>query len=319
MRPDARRWFERRTYPEPGPGAAELLARKGGHRVSVVLPALNEEATVGPIVAAVVTELVERVPLVDEVVVMDPGSTDATARVAAEAGAVVVAEADVLPGHGRHPGKGEALWKSLHVTEGDLVVFVDADLTDFHAGFVTGLLAPLLAEPEVSFVKGCYDRPLARTDGSVSPTGGGRVTELAARPLLDLLWPALAGVVQPLGGEYAGRRSLLERLPFSLGYAVELGLLLDALELVGLDGLAQADLGRRSHRHHDDATLGRMSAAILAAGLERAGLEPAGPALVQFVRDASGGFAPEVSPVARGQRPPMCTVPEYTARRARAS
>ncbi|MHB8342631.1 MAG: glucosyl-3-phosphoglycerate synthase [Mycobacteriales bacterium] len=319
MRPDVCRWFERRSYPAPRVSAAQLVASKGGQTVSVVLPALNEAATIGPIVAAVVDNLMGHLPLVDEVVVVDPGSTDGTAEIAAAAGAVVVAEASILPGHGRRPGKGEALWKSLFVTRGDLLVFIDADLTDFRPAFVTGLLTPLLCDPDVAFVKACYDRPLSHPDGSVSPAAGGRVTELVARPLLDLLWPQLAGVVQPLAGEYAGRRSLLESLPFASGYAVELALLVDAVAAVGLDGLAQVDLGSRSHRNQPDAALGRMAAAIVATALGRAGVEPAGLALTQFVRDATGSFAPEVTPVLRDERPPMRAVAEYAARHARAS
>lgn len=319
MRPDVSRWFARRSHPHPGPSAGELAGRKGSATVSLVLPALNEAATIGRIVTTVVTELVVATGLVDEVVVIDPGSRDATARIAAEAGAVVVAEEEVLPGYGRRPGKGEALWKSLFVTRGDLVVFCDADVTDFQVQFVTGLLAPLLADADIDLVKGCYDRPLLRSDGTLSATGGGRVSELLARPVLDLLWPSLAGFISPLSGEYAARRSLLERLPFASGYAVELGLLIDAVELVGLESLAQADLGRRSHRHQDDAALGRMAASILGAALERAGLQPRGGALVQFDRGTDGQFTPHVSSVAGGWRPPMVGIAEYQARRAQAS
>lgn len=319
MRPDVSRWFARHSHPLPGPSAGELAARKGSATVSLVLPALNEAATIGHIVRTVVTELVADTGLVDEVVVIDPGSHDATARIAAEAGAVVVAEEEILPGYGRRPGKGEALWKSLYVTRGDLVVFCDADVTDFRVQFVTGLLAPLLADADIALVKGCYDRPLLRSDGTFGATGGGRVSELLARPVLDLLWPSLAGFISPLSGEYAARRSLLERLPFAAGYAVELGLLVDAVELVGLESLAQADLGRRSHRHQDDAALGRMAASILGAALERAGLPPPGGALVQFDRGADGQFTPRVSSVAGGWRPPMVDVAEYQAQRAQAS
>lgn len=318
MRPDVARWFRRRTYPAGLP-AAELAARKGGQRVSVVLPALDEAATVGPIVAWLVRDLVAGAGLVDEVVVMDAGSTDATAARAAAAGAQVVPVASVLPGHGHRAGKGEALWKSLHVTSGDLLVFVDADLTDFTPAFVTGLLTPLLTEPGISLVKACYDRPLAGPAGT-DPTGGGRVTELAARPAISLLWPALAGLVQPLAGEYAARRDLLERLPFASGYSVELALLVDALAAVGLDGLAQADLGVRSHRNQPAPALARMSAAILATALTRAGLPPASLSFTQFARPVPGaGFAPHTVGLDLAERPPMLTVPEYAAARAQAS
>ncbi len=155
------------------------------------------------------------------------------------------------------PGKGEVLWRSLMVTGGDVVCFVDADLRDFSADFVTGIVGPLLTDPEVHLVKAMYDRSLGDAPGQ-----GGRVTELMARPVLNLHWPQLAGFVQPLGGEYAARRSLLERLPFPVGYGVELGLLVDALHTVGLDGLAQVDVGVRKHRHQDGHALGRMAATI---------------------------------------------------------
>src|SRR4051794_94562 len=197
MRPDVRRWFERRTTTSADWPLADVVAAKAATRVSVVLPARDEEATVGDVVAAIRRDLMSRVPLVDELVVMDSGSRDATARVAAAAGAVVVHRDDVLPHLGSVEGKGEVLWKSLHVTSGDVVVFVDADLQEFSSSFVTGLLGPLLADAEIGFVKATYDRPLA-VGGEVAPTGGGRVTELVARPLLNLYWPALAGFVQPL-------------------------------------------------------------------------------------------------------------------------
>jgi glucosyl-3-phosphoglycerate synthase len=308
---------------------ADLLAAKAGRAgrpttVSVVLPALDEDATVGPIVETIRRELVERVPLVDELVVLDSGSSDATARVAAAAGATVVRADDVLPETGARRGKGEALWKSLAATTGDLVVFVDADLVDFDASFVTGLLGPLLTDPTVAFVKATYERPLD-TGARLLPAGGGRVTELVARPLLNLHWPELAGFVQPLGGEYAGRRSALERVPFVCGYGVELALLVDLLDTVGLDALAQVDVGRRTHRNRDDAALGRMAAAIwrtalrrlAAAGRLRVDDEPP-PALTQF-RRVDGGYEVVTSDVDVDERPPILSVPGYARRRAVAS
>jgi len=183
-------------------------------RVSVCLPARDEEATVGPIVATIVRELVEGMGVVDEVVVVDDGSTDATAAVAAAAGAVVVAAGDVLAGVGPGTGKGEALWKSLYVATGDVLVFCDADLRDFDPAFVTGLIGPLALRGDVGFVKGFYERPV----------GGGRVTELVARPMIGLFFPELAAIRQPLGGEFAARREVLERVPFVQGYGVDLAL-----------------------------------------------------------------------------------------------
>jgi glucosyl-3-phosphoglycerate synthase len=284
--------------------------------VSVVLPARDEEATVGGLVADLVERWVRRVPLVDEVVVVDSDSTDATAAVARAAGADVVAAADVLPASGSRPGKGEALWKSLAATSGDLLVFLDADLLGDVSHYVPGLLAPLLTDPQVGYVKGCYTRPL-EVDGRSSPGGGGRVTELTARPLLNALWPELAGFVQPLGGEYAGRRSALERVPFVSGYGVEVGLLVDLLGVLGLGGLAQVDLGVRRHTSQDQEALGRMAGQVVSAVLARsaAGSGGAGGLLTQF-RSGEGGFLPVSTPVAVDERPPMATVAEYRAGRA---
>src|SRR4051812_42157607 len=262
MRPDARAWFEHRTT--SAASLAELdvdgllrAKRRGGHRVSVVLPARDEAATVGRLVADLHDQWVRRLPLVDELLVMDSDSTDATAEVARAAGADVVATADVLPAHGTRPGKGEALWKSLAATTGDLVVFLDADLLGNVSHYVPALLAPLLADPQTMYVKGCYTRPLV-IDGIAEAAGGGRVTELTARPLLNALWPELAGVVQPLGGEYAGRRAALEQVPFVSGYGVEVGLLVDLLQRYGLAGLAQVDLGVRRHTSQSEEALGAM-------------------------------------------------------------
>jgi glucosyl-3-phosphoglycerate synthase len=316
MRPEVSDWLARRTYRAAEFSADGLLGAKQreGYRISVVLPALDEEATVGAIIESIRDAFVERLPLVDELVVMDSGSTDRTARVATDAGARVVRVDDVLPGRGRVPGKGEALWKSLHVTDGDLLVFLDSDLRSFDAGFVLGLLGPLVTDPGIGYVKGLYDRPLTTSEGLV-PTGGGRVTELTARPLLGALWPHLSGFVQPLSGEYAGRRQLLEQVPFVSHYGVEFGLLVDLAELAGTDALAQVDLGTRMHSHQSDAALGRMAGQILQTALARLPSLPVpDDQLVQFVRTDAGveGVAWDVAVI---QRPPMVTVPEYRERR----
>jgi glucosyl-3-phosphoglycerate synthase len=316
MRPDARAWFELRTGSAPFLDALDLDAllrakRRGQHRVSVVLPARDEAATVGGLVADLREQWVQAIPLVDELLVVDSDSTDATAAVARAAGADVVAAAEVLPGHGSRPGKGEALWKGLAATTGDLVVFLDADLLGDVRHFVPALLAPLLGDPQVEYVKGCYTRPL-EVDGTSVPVGGGRVTELTARPLLNALWPELAGFVQPLGGEYAGRRSALEQVPFVSGYGVEVGLLVDLLQLVGLAGLAQVDLGVRRHISQGQEALGRMAGQVVSTVLARAGREQAGGLLTQFRHDGAG-FVPHSTAVAVDERPPLATVPEYRA------
>ena len=310
-------WLRRRSWKAADRPLDQLLAakRRTGSTVSVVLPALNEEETVGRIVSVIRRDLSA---LVDELVVMDSGSSDRTSEVAAAAGAKVIHRDEVLPRLAPSPGKGEVLWRSLLATHGDLVCFVDADLREFSASFVSGIVGPLLTDPDIAFVKAMYDRPL---DGAA--TGGGRATELVARPLLNLHWPRLAGVVQPLGGEYAARRSLLERLPFPVGYGVELALLVDALETAGLDALAQVDVGVRHHRHQDGQALGRMAAAIHATAERRLtrGASPGGGGgltpLVQFERDpASGAFVPKEHVLVTEERPPMRTVPEYAPRAA---
>ncbi|MFF5112256.1 glucosyl-3-phosphoglycerate synthase [Streptosporangium sp. NPDC000509] len=316
MLPEVEAWLRGRTSSSGDWALPELLEAKGETTISVVLPARDEEETVGEIVAAIRRDLMEAVPLVDELVVIDSRSVDETAVRAARAGARVVAQDEVLPDLKPLDGKGEALWKSLAATSGDLLVFVDADLREFRTSFVTGLLGPLLADPAVVYVKGCYDRPLWN-----ARSGGGRVTELVARPLLNLHWPRLAGFVQPLAGEYAGRRSVLERVPFVTGYGVELALLIDLLDLAGLDALAQVDLGRRVHSHQSTEALGGMAAQILQTSwsrLERqnmmVSLHRPSPHLAQFRRGADGHQV-SVRDVAVAERPPMATIPAYRSLR----
>ncbi|MFI5766067.1 MULTISPECIES: glucosyl-3-phosphoglycerate synthase [unclassified Streptomyces] len=329
MLEEVERWLADRSWSAADRPLGQLLSAKraAGTTVSVVLPALNEEATVGEIVEVIRRDLIEGlpVPLVDELVVIDSGSTDRTAEVAAKAGARVVHRDEVLPRIPALPGKGEVLWRSLLVTTGDIVCFVDADLRDFSSAFVSGIVGPLLTDPEVRFVKAMYDRPFglesvdrAAPADPASATAhgqGGRVTELVARPLLNLHWPLLAGFVQPLGGEYAVRRELLERLPFPVGYGVELGLLVDALHTAGLDALAQVDVGVRLHRHQDGQALGRMAAAIYRTAqvrLSRGHLVR--PELTQFERGPEG-FVPHTYAVDTEERPPMRDVEEYARRR----
>ena len=324
MRPDARAWFQHRTTSATTAADLDVPAllrgkRRGGHRISVVLPARNEAATVGRLVSELRERWIRRVPLVDEVLVVDSDSTDATASVARAAGADVVATAEVLPAHGTRPGKGEALWKSLAATTGDLLVFLDADLIGDVAHYVPGLLGPLLSDAQVHYVKGCYTRPL-ELDGHARPIGGGRVTELTARPLLNALWPELAGFVQPLGGEYAGRRSALEQVPFVSAYGVEVGLLIDLVDLVGLPAMAQVDLGVRRHTSQSDEALGTMAGQVVSTVLARAGSRrPGHPRLdasgllTQFRHDGTA-FVPRGSAVGFDERPPMVTVAEYRTR-----
>lgn len=320
---EVERWLADRSWSAADRPLGRLLSAKraAGTTVSVVLPALNEEETVGEIVEVIRRDLIEGlpVPLVDELVVIDSGSTDRTAEVAAKAGARVVHRDEILPRIPALPGKGEVLWRSLLVTTGDIVCFVDADLRDFSATFVSGIVGPLLTDPQVRFVKAMYDRPLGQEfvglDAAKAHGQGGRVTELVARPLLNLHWPQLAGFVQPLGGEYAVRRELLERLPFPVGYGVELGLLVDALHTAGLDALAQVDVGVRLHRHQDGQALGRMAAAIYRTALARlARGHLVRPELTQFERGPEG-FVPHTYAVDTEERPPMREIEEYARRR----
>jgi glucosyl-3-phosphoglycerate synthase len=256
-----------------------LLDAKGDQTISVCLPARDEAETVGGIVATVLDDLTGRSPLVDEVLVIDDGSSDATATVAAGAGARVVRTADVLPEVGEGAGKGEALWKSLAAARGGVVVWCDADVRNFGSHFVTGLLGPLLTDDGVSFVKAFYDRPAHGRAGE-----GGRVTELVARPLLATLFPHLAAFEQPLAGEYAGRRSVLERVPFVQGWGVELALLVDVAALVGTGAMAQVDLGVRVHRNRPLDELVPQAEEVLRTALSRAGVTSGVPERPPLVR-----------------------------------
>lgn len=245
--------------------ARDLAARKGSATVSVCLPARNEEATVGAIVEVVRDHLMENVGLVDELIVMDDHSTDRTAAVAKDAGANVVACADVLTNLGNQPGKGETLWKSLYASTGDIVVWCDADVANFGPHFISGLLGPLLEDDAISYCKGFYHRPVG-----ADQRGGGRTTELVARPLIALLFPELDDIVQPLAGEYAGRREVLERVPFVQGYGVEMGLLIDVWRLAGYDAIAQVDLGTRVHRNRPLHELSSQATEVMQVALHRA-------------------------------------------------
>jgi glucosyl-3-phosphoglycerate synthase len=284
-----------------------LLAAKGTRRVSVVIPARDEAPTIGAIVSGIRAELVDGIQLVDELVVIDSDSTDATARIAVDNGARLYPAHTIRPDLGSYPGKGEALWKAQFVTSGDVLVFIDADLTGWGTHFVTGLLGPLLTDDRVQLVKGFYDRVLDDGSGRVAPHGG-RVTELVARPLLSLYWPELTDVVQPLAGEWAIRRSAFETLAVPVGYAVEMATLLDVFAACGADGIAQVDLGERAHTHQSVHDLGVMAAEIIAvAARRRAGESPReSAALWQFDRHADPPWRAREVPMA--ERPPAITV-----------
>jgi glucosyl-3-phosphoglycerate synthase len=290
-----------RTYHHQDFDAERLVALKRSykHTISVCLPARDEATTIGPIVDMLV-RLARTSGLIDEVVVVDDHSIDGTASLAEKSGARVVHVGDVLPELGPGEGKGEALWKSVVAAEGDLIAWVDADISDFESRFVTGLLGPLLTRSDIGFVKGYYARPLSH-DGE----GGGRVTELVARPLVATLFPHLASIVQPLAGEYAGRRSVLERVPFVQGYGVDLGLLIDIAEGEGTDAIAQVDLGTRHHRNRPLHELGPQAVAVVQTALRRAGTGH-GEEAATLVRPGLDATIVEV-----GERPPLVEVAGY--------
>lgn len=303
------RWLAQRSYRAedyPVSRLAELRRDGGGAGVSVVLPAREVADTIGPILDALTP--LRDVGVVDELVVVDAASADGTAAIAENCGARVVQESELLAEHGPARGKGDALWRSLTATSGEIVVFVDSDTEDFDDRFVRGLLGPLLQEPAIAFVKGAFRRPFRLGETTV-PDGGGRVTELVARPLLNLHVPELAGVVQPLAGEFAARRALLEQLSFPVGYGVEIATLIDAFRVAGLDALAQVDLGERQNRHQPLRALSAMAYAVMVAAERR--LRPSGDEAL-----ARAGVIAFPSPdglqlreVAVDERPPLCELP----------
>ena len=296
-------WADR-TYAWRDWSLDDLHAAKGATTVSLVVPARNEAATVGEVVTRCREVLMETADLVDEIVVIDSDSTDDTYEVAADAGATVHRAAEVRPDLGSHRGKGEAMWKSQFVTRGDVTVFMDADLVDWDTHFVPGLLGPLLTEPSVQLVKGFYERP-----GAEGPYEGGRVTELVARPLIALLFPPLAGLVQPLAGEWAVRREHFSRLSVPTGYAVEIAALVDTWRTVGAEAIAQVDLGRRSHAHQPLLDLGAMATQILTAAWARSSHSHHADAvrLQQFVPGADG-VEPRPVDVPVVERPPAASL-----------
>ncbi|MFF0491880.1 glucosyl-3-phosphoglycerate synthase [Nocardia sp. NPDC004068] len=295
--PKAPGWFDR-PWSIP-----ELVERKDGRTVSVVLPALNEEATVAGVVASVRPHLGG---LVDELLVIDSGSTDHTIARARAAGATVYTREEALPGVRPRPGKGEVLWRSLAVAAGDLIVFVDSDLVCPSSGFVPALLAPLLFDPNLKLVKGFYRRPLSG-DRAGEADGGGRVTQLVARPLLTALAPALGGVVQPLGGEYAATRDLLTAIPFAPGYGVEIGILIDCWRRHGVDAIGQVDLGTRRHRNRPTHELAVMSRQVVATLLDRLGVADSGVGLTQFIPEGAA-WRRVTTELDAADRPPMARV-----------
>ncbi len=313
MQERAARWFRSRSttwqdWPLDGLLAAKL---RQGSSISLVIPARDEADTLPAIVTTLRQALMKDAPLLDEIVVIDSDSSDATADVAEQAGATVYRAREIADEFGTRKGKGEALWKSLFVVTGDVLVFVDGDLTRWGPHFVTGLLGPILADPEVLLVRAAYARLRTHADGTVT-AGGGRLTELVARPLINLHWPELGGVAQPLAGEWAARRSLMESLPIPVGYGIELSTLIDTASRHGLDAIAQVQLGERAHRHRSDADMALAAAELLAvAESRRAGVDitAIGPVDLPLFVDSGDGWAqPRARPVTLDERPPFTSL-----------
>jgi nucleotide-binding universal stress UspA family protein len=317
-------WFAENTFHRQEFGdLAKLvdLKNKQNLTISLGLPTLNEAETIGNIARTIKHKLFDEYPLLDEIVLIDSGSSDDTVKIAEDIGISVHVHEDILPQHGTFRGKGEALWKSLFVLKGDIIAWVDTDIRNFYPGFVYGLLGPLLREPEIQYVKGFYRRPI-KMEGKLFSEGGGRVTELTIRPLFNLFYPELSGMIQPLAGEYAGRRAALERVPFFTGYGVETGLLIDLFNEIGLNAIAQVDLEERVHRNQSLASLSQMSFAIIQVVMQRLQEKSRIQMMdevnrsMKLIKPQEKSYALELKPIQDRERPPMLTIPEYRAKRA---
>lgn len=313
------RWFAENTF--HADEFADLrhlmtLKEETGLTISLALPALNEEATIADVIQTAQRSFCKKVPLLDELILMDSNSTDRTRDIAFDLGIPVYMHQEVLPQYGTRTGKGEALWKSLYVTNGDIVIWADTDVSNFHPRFIYGLLGPLLNQRSIMFVKGFYRRPF-KTGMNLQANQGGRVTELTARPLLNLFYPELSGIVQPLSGEYSGRRSALEQMTFTSGYGVETSLLIDALEKFKLAAIAQVDLVERIHRHQSLFKLSKMSFAIIQTLFSKLERRYGHSMLLDVNRTMKsvfyepGHFYLQVEEIAELERPPMIEIPEY--------
>jgi glucosyl-3-phosphoglycerate synthase len=312
-------WLAERTFHHSNFWDIKRLVeekQRQGLSISLCLPTLNEEKTIGQEIVILKAELADRYPLLDEIAVVDSGSKDRTCEIAASFGADVYTAAEQLPECGSYAGKGENLWKALYLLRGDIIVYVDTDIRNIHPRFVYGLVGPLIQDPEVHYVKAFYDRPLAAS-GVLRPTGGGRVTEILIRPLFSLFYPELAAILQPLSGEYAGRRSILEQIPFPVGYGVETAMLIDIYERLGLYAFAQTDLDRRVHRNQETIALGRMAFGVLRAFMSRlqrtemVRLQQELPSIMRQFEVGDGGYHQVEYDIEEAERQPMIEVEAY--------
>lgn len=313
------KWFAENTFDAEEYGDIERLIhskKSQGLTISLGLPALNEEKTIGDVISVIKKELFDKYPLLDEIVVIDSQSSDRTVEIAKELGVPVHIHQKVLPSISPRRGKGEALWKSMYVLKGDIICWVDTDITNMDPRFVYGLVGPLLKEPRIQYVKGYYRRPI-RVGDKIYETGGGRVTELTIRPLFNLFFPELSGMIQPLAGEYAGRRTCLEQLPFFTGYGVETGHLIDVLERFGLNALGQVNLRERQHRNQELGALSQMAFAITQVVIkrleerERLRLTEDVNRTMKLITLGEEGLRLSVRHIEDRERPPMLEIPEY--------
>lgn len=314
-----RKWLAEQTFHHSNFWNIKWLVEekeRQGLSISLCLPTLNEEKTIGQEIVILKAELADRYPLLDEIAVIDSGSNDRTLEIASSFGADVYNASECLPECGNYRGKGENLWKALYLLSGDIIVYVDSDIKNIHPRFVYGLVGPLIKSPDIHYVKAFYDRPLAYSEG-LRPTGGGRVTEILIRPLFSLFFPELAGILQPLSGEYAGRRSILEQIPYPVGYGVETAMLIDIYERLGLSAFAQTDLDRRIHRNQETIALGRMAFGVLRTFMSRLQREEMVsfreelPSIMRQFEVAEGKYRQLEFDIEEVERQPMIEVEAY--------
>ena len=296
-----------------------LVAEKKRKKISIslCLPTLNEEKTIAKEIIIMKSELMIRHPLLDQIVVVDSGSTDKTMEIAEHYGAEVYEADNILPNLKKFRGKGENLWKALYITKGDIIIYLDADIKNIHHRFVYALVAPLLLNDNIKYSKAFYDRPISTGTNKIRPTGGGRVTELVIRPLFSLFFPELTQILQPLSGEYAGFREIFESIPFPIGYGVETSMIIDIYRKWGLDVIAQVDLDRRVHRNQDTKALGKMAFAIIKTFIDRLKLVSTSDIAKNIFNEmiqynlVGDGYQPDIFRIEAIERPPIVDIPEY--------